>query len=71
MRDHRRGPCHAVSAGPQQAAQDAGPEQGRDRPDEAKVRETSYSFCFTVFGISILSRMLEPMIWIIHDLEPG
>ena len=39
MRDHRRGPGHAVGAGPQQAAQDAGTQQGRDRADETKVGE--------------------------------
>ena len=37
MRDHRRGPGHALGEGPQQAAQDAGAQQGRDRADEAEV----------------------------------
>lgn len=46
MRDHRRGPGHAVSAGPQQAAQDAGPQQGRDRADEAKVGEMMCSVLY-------------------------
>ena len=45
VRHYGRGPRDALGAGPQQAAEDARPQPGRDRADEAEVGDSSLSAC--------------------------